>query len=58
MRHALDLNALAVDTFATTPQAAPAGMPLTYEPTQCEEALFMMGPISAHTNPCDPCCQK
>ncbi len=48
----LTVETLLVETSPTTETTGELGE----APTLGEQALFM--PMSAHTNPCDPCCQQ
>jgi hypothetical protein len=58
-RYTLNLNDLAVDSFATA--SADSGImippPSLTDPACCEE-MYIMAPITAHTDPCDVCCQQ
>lgn len=54
IRYTLDFDALAVDAFTTTSE--PVQGPVTLAPG--EEAIFLRAPITAHTDPCDVCCQQ
>ncbi len=59
-RYSLNLNDLTVDSFAT----ASAGSSIMGPPPSmdtvgaCCEEMYIMAPITAHTDPCDVCCQQ
>ncbi|HEX5727648.1 MAG TPA: hypothetical protein VFX98_19405 [Longimicrobiaceae bacterium] len=61
IRQTLDLNELAVETFAILPAGsqysglmAPPPSDDTYD-VCCDEA-YLRAPITMHTDPCDLCC--